>query len=212
MGDFFEAPPPRDEPPRYRTPEWVGPPEGTLPGVVPVERVLATTKRVAVCITRIAAYPTGFAFDVVTLTHRPDPEIDPLLFEQNRLVHRPAKPGIPPELLRFGVQFADGSKATNVGGRDFPQGRRNPVGPVMMGRGGGGGGGRWTQTQWVWPLPPPGPVAFVCEWPALDVPLTRAEFDAQVILDAADRAQVIFSEDDLPERPDDGGTAITVIG
>jgi len=42
-----------------------------------------------------------------------------------------------------------------------------------------------------------------CEWPAMNVPLTRHELDAQTILDAAKRAQVIFSNDHLPEFPDD---------
>ena len=71
------------------------------------------------------------------------------------------------------------------------------------GGGGGGGGGSWRQSQWVWPLPPPGAVTLVCEWPAMDIPLTRRELDAQTILDAAKRAQVIFSDEDLPEFPDD---------
>ena len=44
----------------------------------------------------------------------------------------------------------------------------------------------------------------MCEWPALDIPLTRCEVDAQPILDAATRAQVLFSDADLPERPPDG--------
>ena len=68
--------------------------------------------------------------------------------------------------------------------------------------GGGGGGGSWRQTQWVWPLPPPGPVVLVCEWPAMNIPLTRSELDAQTILDAAARAQVVFSDEHLPEFPD----------
>jgi hypothetical protein len=117
--------------------------------------------------------------------------------------------GIPPELLRLGVQFSDGRKATNVGGRLFGHGR--PSGPLMFGGGGGGGGGRWNQHQWVWPLPPPGPMRIVCEWPAADIPLTTTEFDAQLVLDAATRAQVIFSDEHLPEPPDDGGDGTAVI-
>jgi hypothetical protein len=44
----------------------------------------------------------------------------------------------------------------------------------------------------------------VCEWPALEIPLTRSALDAQLILDAAARAQVIFSDEHLPERPSEG--------
>ena len=64
--------------------------------------------------------------------------------------------GLPDEMLRFGVQFADGGKATNTGGLHYDE--EPPPGPVMHGGGGGGGGGDWRQSEWVWPLPPPGPV------------------------------------------------------
>ena len=46
----------------------VGAPRGTLPGIVALKRVLARTDKVAVCVTRLAAYPTGFEFDVVTMS------------------------------------------------------------------------------------------------------------------------------------------------
>jgi hypothetical protein len=40
----------------------------------------------------------------------------------------------------------------------------------------------------------------------MGIPLTRSELDAQLILDAVTRAQVIFSDDHLPEPPcDDDG-------
>jgi hypothetical protein len=50
----------------------------------------------------------------------------------------------------------------------------------------------------MWPLPPPGPLSFVCEWPAAGIPLTRAQIDAQALIDASARAQEIF-----PNQPDD---------
>jgi hypothetical protein len=210
VSDFFEPPPPHEQPqpPRYRTPEWLGPPPGTLPGIVPVELVLARTDKVAVCLTHLAGYPKGFSFEITTLTDPEDQSVDHLMLEQHRLQREPVPEGIPPELLRLGVQFSDGGKVTNVGGRRFDSSR--PSDPVMIGGGGGGGGGRWTQQQWVWPLPPPGTVQIVCQWPAADIPLTTTEFDAQVLLDAATRAQVIFSDQHLPEPPDDGDDGIAV--
>ena len=63
---------------------------------------------------------------------------------------------------------------------------------ALQGDLGGGGGGRWRQSYWVWPLPPSGPLAFVCEWSAASIPVTRREIDAQLVLDAAERAQQIF--------------------
>jgi hypothetical protein len=203
LSEFFEPPPPPGEPePRYRMPPWLGPPRGTLPAVVPLERVLAGTEKVAVCVTRFAAYPTGFEFDIVTMSADEDPALDPLLFRAPLHLHRGSgTAGIPPEMLRIGVQFADGSKATNTDGFHGAEGP--PSGPVMHSGGGSGGGGNWHQTFWVWPLPPPGPLVLACEWPALDIPLTRCGIDAEAILDAATRAQVVFSDAHLPERPPD---------
>jgi len=103
------------------------------------------------------------------------------------------------------VQFADGTKATNTGGVGYDQ--DPPPGPVMFSGGGGGGGGQWRQTEWVWPLPPSGPLTFVCEWPAAQIPLTRTTLDAQAILDAAARAEIIFPEAASADSPADRWTA-----
>ena len=159
-----------------------------------LELVLVRTEKVAVCVTRLGAYPTGFEFDLRTMSasRESDFELDPMLFgpSRHRVRGRGSKDGLPDEMLRIGVQFADGAKATNTSG--FHHGGEPPVGPVMRGGGGGGGGGDWHQSEWVWPLPPPGPLAFVCEWPAAGIALTRSEIDAQIIRDAANRAQLIF--------------------
>jgi hypothetical protein len=48
----------------------------------------------------------------------------------------------------------------------------------------------------------------VCEWPAGGIALTRHEIDAQVILEAAGRAQVIFKDEDLS----DGGSRSVMSG
>jgi hypothetical protein len=179
---------------------------GTVPGVVAIEIPLVRTDRFAIFITRLDAYPEGFGFDVLALAAPGEDEgelPDPMLFAPGR--HRFRREGgqIPDDVLRIGVQFSDGRKATNTGGfpRIPPDFENPPEAPVMHCRGGGGGGRRWHQTEWVWPLPPPGPLAFVCQWPAAGIPLTRHEIDAQVILDASARAQVVF-----PDEPQQGGT------
>ena len=201
MSSFFEPPPPPPEPePPPELPDWFGPPQGTLPGVVALELVLARSEIAAVCITRLAAYPNGFEFDVVTLTAPgQEYELDPMLFGPHRHHRRQRRDeGIAGEILRLGVEFADGSKATNLQGRAGPD--EQPEGPLLMDRGGGGGGGEWRQSEWVWPLPPPGRLSFVCEWPAAGIELTREEIDAQIVLDAAERARAIFGGP-RPDRP-----------
>jgi hypothetical protein len=73
------------------------------------------------------------------------------------------------------------------GERDEP-----PDPPVLWHLGDGGGGGRWSHNARVWPLPPPGPLTFACEWPALAIPLTRVEIDAERVREAGARAQVLW--------------------
>jgi len=193
MSDFFEVPPERPErPPRPPRPPWFGVPSGTLPGVIPLELVLARNNVAAVYISRLAAYPSGFEVDVITLSHPDNDELDPGMLPLR--ARRRGSDG----RLRFGVEFANGARATNIGGAPGAEPGKEPTGPVLHGGGGGGGGGRWRQAYWVWPLPPPGPLAFVCEWLVAGIPVTRQEIDAQVVLDAARRALVVF--EDGPQR------------
>jgi hypothetical protein len=214
VSDFFEPPEPSTAPPRparHRLPPWLSAPSGTLPGVVALELVLAQTAKVAVCVTRLGVYPSGFEIDLVTMAGAEDDDaLDPKLFLRPWMRDQLAAgyAGLPAEMLRFGVEFADGTKATNtaarfsLGGRGTqPDLHNEPDGPVLHAGGGGGAGGNWRQSMWVWPLPPAGSLTFVCEWPAADIPLTRHEIDAQLILDAAARARVIFSDEHLPDPP-----------
>lgn len=197
MTEFFEPQASAPQPQRtiYRAPWWHGPPLGMLPGTVAIDRIVAKTDDVAVCVTGFQAYSTGFFFDLVTISAYPgDRELDPLFFEAGRL----AQVGeTSPSKLKFGVQFADGSKATNIAIAPT----MSPTGPVMHIGGGGGGGGRWRQETWISPLPPAGPLVLVCEWPAAGIALTTLEVDARLILEGAQRAQVVFSHEHLPEWP-----------
>lgn len=92
------------------------------------------------------------------------------------------------EILRFGLQFADGSKVTNLGPPMIGPTDRAQKGPMLMHMGGSGGGEVVEQMYWVWPLPPPGPLAFVCEWPKFGIELTRHEIDADLIRKASTQA------------------------
>lgn len=145
---------------------------------------------------RGSVYPTGFELEVRVLVPVGADELDPSL---NSSYHRPGRGSTYEEMLRFGIAFSDGRKATNVGGRRHGPGGE-PTDPVLWGMGGGGGGGRWRQDFWIWPLPPPGPVGFVCEWPAAGIPLTRNEVDAQTLLDAAARARALFPDEPTSHR------------
>lgn len=162
---------------------------------MPLELVLARNARAAVALTKFGAYPEGFELEVFVLVAEGEDELDPNTTGHPRGRGRRGRVDMEREMLRFGVQFADGAKATNLPGSGREALFRSdeaPRGPVLMQRGGGGGGGEWRQSFWVWPLPPSGPVTFACEWPAADIPLTKAEIDAQVLIDGAGRAQQMF--------------------
>ena len=197
--DFFgrSEPPARQSEPRYRMPPWFGPPEGELAGVVPVELLLARTDEVAVGLSGVRAFSTGFAFGIVTLgAPGLDEQLDP--FEFGPPHGRRDGGG-----LRYGVEFADGRRATSVGWEPPPR-HGVPAQPVMHSGGGGGGGGSWHQDVWVWPLPPAGTLAFVLDWPAAGIALTRHELDAGPILEASERAVTVFDHSALPPWPDPG--------
>jgi hypothetical protein len=61
---FFEPPPPPEPitPEQFEVPEWYGPPEGVLGGVVPLELLLARSEKAAVVIESATVYPTGLEF------------------------------------------------------------------------------------------------------------------------------------------------------
>lgn len=190
MSDFFEPPPPPPEPPReHRQPEWFGPPENVFGVVVPQDLTLARTDDVALVLRSITAYPAGAQFDIPLLLRKQ--VSDPLGFMP---FHRRMRGGeIADDVLRLGVQFADGSKATNMAQpfrRANPE--EQPESPVLMPRGGGGGGRRWDVSFWLWPLPKGDPFTLVVEWPAHGIELTRHEIAVRPLLEASSRCEELW--------------------
>ena len=202
MDGFFEAPPspwPEQAEP-VNPPPWTGRPQGPPLGMTVSELLLARSEQAAVYVEYIDAFPAGFELEIRAITsvayHALGREGDgsgPDVFGRHWPIVGERRDVLPPQLLRIGVQFADGRTATNIGGHDRPVG-----GPVMSPlRGGGRGGGgesRFHQGYWIAPLPPPGAVGLVCEWPAVGIPVARQEIDAQLIRDAAERARAIFGD------------------
>ena len=144
------GPPPPPEVELHR-PAWWRPPDGMVPGVVPVQLVLARTPDRAIGLTGIRAYPNGFDFAVVV---RPRPG-------------RPREPRGRDHRANFGLQFEIGFADGHVVGnhprhlpRDFEA--RAPDRPMLYQTSGGGGDGVWRFHQWLWRLPPPGSLVFAC--------------------------------------------------
>ncbi|MFL6034235.1 MAG: hypothetical protein ACJ74I_04115 [Gaiellaceae bacterium] len=186
MSDFFgPPPPPPPEPPDHRSPEWSGPPENELAVVVPVQIELIRSDRLSLAIRALIVYSTGSML-MLALRRRKRPPL--------RAFGSPPFHASQPDSLRFGVRFADGSKAT--AGRPMRPG--DTISPPALILRGTRNGGRSSETEmWMWPLPPPGLLEFVCEWRAEGIELTRRELDAQLILDAAAQVEELWPD----ERP-----------
>jgi hypothetical protein len=86
-----------------------------------------------------------------------------------------------------------------------------PAGPILRTFLGGGGPRSSFWRWWAWPLPPAGPMEFVCEWPALGIPETRAGLDAQLILDAAGRKIRLWSGEEGRRLSDDPGSFVKIV-
>ena len=169
----------------YRIPTWLRPPETMVPGIVPVELLLARTDTDAVLVTDLRAYPTGLEF---ALTARPHPD----QLQQRR--HDPEKPHrFVYRDLWLELRFADGRRASNHP-RHWPRTfeTEQPDPPFLYPHGGGGSERGWHSRHWLWGLPPPGPLAFVRTWPGGQHQGSGVEIDASLVLDAADRAATVW--------------------
>ena len=162
--------------------------------------LLARSARASIFVEYVDAYPEGFELKIRTSTSvayhelaREGDESGPDPFGRHWPMAGEPRDVLPPQLLRIGVQFADGRTATNIGGHDRPLG-----GPVLRPLQGGGRGrgaaSDFHQGYWISPLPPPGPVTVACEWPAVEIPVTREQIDAQLILDASEKARGMFGD------------------
>jgi hypothetical protein len=178
-------------------PAWARP-EHIVGEMVPISFLLARSATAAVKIQHLTAYPNGFEFQLVA-HYRPTGYLWDPMHGLHGLQGRRGQPYgvLTDEVLRFGIQFADGSKATNVGPPVGGPTEDTAQGPVLQAGSGSGGGTFADTTFWVWPLPPPGPVAFVCEWPKFGIPLTRHEIDANLIREASARAIELWPEESV---------------
>jgi hypothetical protein len=163
-------------------PAWSRGPQGMVPGVVPVELLLARTDTYAVLVDNLLVYPTGLDFDLAVRRRHGRSR-------QHR--HHESFWG---EDLRLEVRFADGRTADNYP-RRWPGtvGDQAPDRPLLYQSTRGADGGH----LWLWGLPPPGPLTFACEWPAQQIPPSQAELDAGLVLEAAARATSLWP-DELP--------------
>ncbi|MEV4804356.1 hypothetical protein AB0K18_30510 [Nonomuraea sp. NPDC049421] len=177
-------------------------------GVMAGGQVLARTPNVAIMVPTIQAFSTGCLINVDVVTRRrtlsPD---DFRALQLGALPHmitgvRAGQP-LPDQLLRFGVRFADGAKATTVGQRldrarlpqDPPPGPHlSLLLPGMSIRSGDDDTGVMTWGLWLWPSPPRERFEFAVEWPVGGIGLSIVELDGGAIAAAAQQAVSYWPE------------------
>jgi len=198
---FFEPPPPREPPQRsgLSTGGRWNPPDNETGVVVPIRQVIVRREDLVIAFTGIVAYSLGFAGDLVVLWRQAESPDDVERMDLIHAQHGMYRRGeLRDDFLRFGVEFGDGRRGTNLETRFGDE--AGPERVYVATHGGGGGGSKMSWHYWVRPLPPPGPVALVVEWPVLDVPTTRHEVDAQPILDAAAESEPFWPDDDVDDE------------
>src|SRR6202158_5882260 len=91
-------------------------PDNILGQPVAINLLLALSPKAAVSVQHVTAFPTGFEFRVVARC-RGDGELwDPMHVLAGLRGRRGVRGGeMSDEILRFAIEFADGSKATSIG-------------------------------------------------------------------------------------------------
>ncbi|SDL69603.1 hypothetical protein [Nonomuraea jiangxiensis] len=202
---FFEPPPAQEDTthtPEPGLPAWAAPPADEMGAVMLSGLVLARSPNVTVHLPTIRAFGDGCLLnvDLYTRPHTLSPEDYQSLFLSviQNLMAKVGGGRLPDTLLRFGVRFADGTKATTIGShlsRRQLQQEPPPPGPrlswllggVAM-RSGDQDTGVMPLGLWLWPSPPPEPFELAVEWPAGGIALSIAELDGAAIASAARRS------------------------
>ena len=189
---FFELPPePKEEgrPTRPPAPEWTGPAVDELGVEIAFNLVVAESDSALIALQSVTGYESGLVFNLAARTKWEPVARDPLEDDDPwgdmNVDHSPRAP----IFVRFGLQFSDGAKVTNVTPQpDWWDDASEPDGPVLIGDPNlyrYGFAGAVDLSYWLWPLPPEGALRLVVEWPAEGIPETATELEAAPLLQAA---------------------------
>ena len=178
-------------------PPWDSPPISESGTVIATGCMVGRSTNVIVTVPTIRAFHAGCLLDVETVLRQGTLSADEWWDLRMSALQLGWSGGgqLPERLLRFGVRYADGRKATTV----RPQRRRGlagddpPASPLLTWRPGGSRGHRSVGGQfglnhfalWLWPLPPAEAFEFAVEWPSAGIELTIVEFDGAAIEFAA---------------------------
>jgi hypothetical protein len=182
-------------------PPWSGPSPLEAGAVLAIEQTVARSPNAVVRLPEIRAFSQGCMLDVEVVTRK-----DALSEDEWWDLHSSAYRGfsrvsgggaLPRRLLRLGVRYADGRKATTLESRMLRRRQSSaepPTGPVLsLWPGSSGMRGREEMGfsgfgLWLWPLPAAEVFEFAVEWPLGGIELTIAELDGAAIVAASRRS------------------------
>ncbi|MFG2074164.1 hypothetical protein [Nonomuraea maritima] len=198
---FFEPPPPGEAlttpSARPGPPQWFAPPADETGAVLGLGLMAARSPTVAVAVPYARAFSTGCAISVEVLVRQG--ELAPETAWELHLSTLPVAPlvsrggdRLPDRLLRFGVRYPGGVKATTVGPPPIPG--QEPQGPRLSWLP-HAGAFRASEsvhvtagTLWLWPLPPEETFELAVEWPIGGIELTFVPLDGSAVVAAAQRS------------------------
>jgi hypothetical protein len=204
---FFEPLPAGEKPAVPAPPElpsWKAAPALEAGAVLATELTVARSANVVVNVPSIRVHSSGCLFDVEVVFRQgamSDPDWWDLVMSR-RFGFLQAYGGapLPDKLMRLGVRYADGTKATTLDqGRSRPQGSAEPAGPLLswQPRSSGSHSGQLHFSGfglWLWPLPPAETFEFAAEWPFGGIGLSIVELDGAAIAAAAARSAPYWPE------------------
>jgi hypothetical protein len=189
------------------SPPWSGPPARETGAVLAVDQTVARSANAVVRLPTIRAFSPGCMLDVEVVSRQAGlSEDDWWQLHLSALggFHRlRGGEALPRRLLRFGVRYADGRKATTIESRVLHRTQpcdQPPAGPLLSlwpHSSGTRGRGEISVSGfglWLWPLPPAEAFEFLVEWPFAGIELTIAELDGTAIVAAAVRSAYYWPE------------------
>lgn len=171
------------------TPAWAGPADDELGVEIPLHLVVGESETALIALQSVTTYQHGLVFNLAARAKREPTRRDPF-DEDDPFDHFADRSPRSPTFVRFGLQFSDGSKVTNLMSLPvwWDGGVSTPERPVLIGHpemGGYGNGGAVDASYWLWPLPPGDDLRVVVEWPAEGITETSTEVKTTALLDAA---------------------------
>lgn len=156
------------------------PPTDELPALAGSPQLLVATEHVSVGLAGVRVYRDGVEFVLERRLRRNDATYG----KWQQLMAAFMEHGFPgghsgPGRLRYGVELADGTRVFDSSFPPMTDPNTPPDGASIVRSGGSGGGGdnanfASNDGLWLYPLPAGNTMQLVMEWPAFDIPETRA--------------------------------------